>query len=138
MATNRDQARDWITRWEQLAPEDLRAELARRGIAPRHCEHHLGELKVVPGRRYRFDWAIPVLQIAVEVDGGNRQVRWSEKKQQYVAVGRHTQDSDYEKRNIAVAAGYRVFAFTTSMLRSNPTACVEQVATLIRRFLDEN
>jgi very-short-patch-repair endonuclease len=65
-------------------------------------------------------------------------VRWSEKQKQHVAIGSHTQDDDYEKRNIAVSTGWRVFAFTTKMLKDNPTACVEQVATLIRSLLNEN
>ncbi len=69
-------------------------------------------------RGWRFDFAWPQLRIAAEVDGGNHMVRRSKKNGRYIAVGRHTQSDDYRKRNAAVAAGWRVFAFTPEMICS--------------------
>ena len=133
MTKRRDHALDWITRWNQAAPASLKARLVELGMTPRHQEHPDGEVLVVPGRRYRFDWAIPELLVAVEIDGGNYMARWSKKAKRCVVIGRHTQTVDYEKRNLASAAGWVVFAFTTEMLQDNATACVARVADYIER-----
>jgi very-short-patch-repair endonuclease len=137
MAKHKDRALDWITRWRQAAPTEVKRELAQRNMLPRHQEHPDGEAKVVADRRYRFDWAVPQLRVAVEIDGGNYQIRWSKKQRRHVPVGRHTKPSDYEKRNLATAEGWALFAYTTQMLRENPAACVEQVANYILERLNE-
>lgn len=69
-------------------------------------------------RGWRFDLAWPALLIAAEVDGGNYMARINPRTGQAFAVGRHTQSDDYRKRNAAIAAGWRVFAFTPEMIRS--------------------
>lgn len=69
-------------------------------------------------RNWRFDRAWPPQRIACEVDGGNHMARINPRTGQAFAVGRHTQSDDYRKRNAAVAAGWRVFAFTPEMIRS--------------------
>lgn len=61
-----------------------------------------------PGRRFRFDYALPEKMIAVEVDGGI----WK--------LGRHnrpqTFQRDLEKFNRASAMGWRIFRYTYEML----------------------
>lgn len=76
-------------------------------------------------RQWNFDFAWPALLIAAEVDGGNRMARRSKRTGKWIAVGRHTQSDDYRKRNAAIAAGWRVYAFTPEMIRSG-----EALATL--------
>lgn len=127
-----DLALTWVTRWNQFAPAAVKRELARRQYAVRHLEHPAGEAYVVDDRDWRFDWAIPALKIAVEIDGGNWMARWSKKLKRCVAVGRHTKSADYEKRNAATEAGWTVFYYTSDMLRDDPEACVEQVAWTVR------
>ena len=67
------------------------------------------EFKFLPTRRFRFDFAYPDLKIAVEIEGGS----WT--------GGRHTTGSgfrkDCEKYNLAALTGWKVFRFTTDMVR---------------------
>lgn len=60
------------------------------------------EYRFLSDRRFRFDWALPTIKIAVERDG----------RYYAVAIGSHTQDTDYWKRAYAAAEGWIVFAFT--------------------------
>jgi len=84
------------------------------------------EFAKADGRKWRFDWAHIPTRVAVEVDGGNRMARIVNGRA--VAVGRHTQDADYEKGNAATAAGWRVFRFSTAMIVRDPDGCAKIVA----------
>jgi very-short-patch-repair endonuclease len=89
---------------------------------------------------YRFDFAWlnsrPGIgnSVAVEIDGGNRMVRWSPKMKRNVAVGRHTGSADYVKLNLAVLYGWRVLRFTTEMLKKDPQGCVDVLRKALDRF----
>jgi very-short-patch-repair endonuclease len=74
------------------------------------------------GRRHRFDWALPLLRVAVEIDGGGWMPRG----------GRHGTDKDREKLNIAAALGWLVFRFSEAMLEADPYGCVMQVYNAIQ------
>lgn len=67
------------------------------------------EYRFHPERKWRFDFCWPKEKIAVEVEGGT----WS--------GGRHTTGSgfakDCEKYNHAAMMGYRVFRFTSDMVK---------------------
>ncbi|OFX05203.1 MAG: hypothetical protein A3E78_09205 [Alphaproteobacteria bacterium RIFCSPHIGHO2_12_FULL_63_12] len=69
----------------------------------------IGEYRFCTGRKWRFDFALVGLKIALEVEGGV----WS--------GGRHTRgagyESDCEKYNAATAMGWRVLRFTAKMLQ---------------------
>ena len=62
------------------------------------------------GRRWRFDFAYPLLKLAIEVEGGT----WTN--------GRHTRGSgfarDCEKYNVAAIEGWTVLRFTSGMITS--------------------
>lgn len=64
------------------------------------------ELQFDAVRKWRFDYAIPSVKLAIEIDGGV----WIE------GGGRHTRGSgwikDQEKMNAAAAQGWRVMHFT--------------------------
>lgn len=68
------------------------------------------EHKFCATRKWRFDFAIPELKIAIEIDGG------------VFGNGRHNRASgfikDCEKFNAAAAAGWRVFRLATGMVDS--------------------
>jgi len=83
---------------------------------------------------YRFDLAWPGDKLAVEIDGGNRMVRWSPKMKRHVAVGRHTGGADYVKLNTAIIYGWRVLRFTTEMLKKDPQGCVDVLRKALDRF----
>lgn len=74
-------------------------------------------------RRWRFDFAWPDMHVAAEVDGGT----W--------ARGRHVTgrgfESDAEKTNAAVAAGWRVYRFTSTHVRTG--YAVAQLRTELER-----
>lgn len=67
------------------------------------------EFRIVPDRRWRFDFAWPERKIAVEVEGG------------VFVGGRHTggvgYTKDCEKYNQATLLGWRIFRFTTGMVK---------------------
>lgn len=89
-------------------------------------------------RKWTFDFAWPEIElvdaitrrpmlVAVEIDGGNDVVRWSEKLQRHIAVGRHTQEQDYDKLNWAAALA----AGASSALR-RPCSSASPIALLTR------
>jgi len=121
-----DQAAAFVLVWRALAPEYAHLDA-------RHAGHALGEYQFHEGRRWRFDWCIPALKVAVEVDGGNLMCRRT-RTGRYIAVGGHTQDADYRKLNAATLDGWRVLRFTTTMLR-DPERCVAQVKRVVRNVL---
>lgn len=65
-------------------------------------------------RQWRFDFALPTLRVAIEVEGG----QWTN--------GRHTRGlgfaADCAKYNAAAMAGWRVLRFTQSMVRTPTTS----------------
>ena len=74
-----------------------------------------------PESKHAFDWAWPLYQVAVEVDGG----------QHAPGGGRHAKDSDKLKGNLAAARGWLVFHFSPQMLERDPEVCVRQVQETI-------
>ena len=126
-----DKAAVWVDLWQNNAPADV------RGLPQRHTDSG-GEYQFARellGRHWRFDWCIVEARVAVEVDGGNRMARWSDKLHQCVVVGRHTLDEDYEKLNCAQALGWRVFRFTPGMLKKRGYDWVQMVAGAVREAL---
>lgn len=81
------------------------------------------ELEFVEGCRYRFDYAWPDEQVAVEVDGG----QWMP------YGGRHARDKDRDKHNLATAEGWLVFHFSPQQLVDDPGACVRLVIRALER-----
>lgn len=75
------------------------------------------EHKFHPARKWRFDFVLKD-KLAVEVDGGNRMVRFSPKTGKHVAVGYHTLDGDHAKGNEAVLLGWRVLRFSTQEVKA--------------------
>jgi len=77
-----------------------------------------------PDRRWRFDFAWPAAQVAVECEGGI----WTR--------GRHVRGrgfrNDCEKYNTATALGWRVFRVTRGMLDDDP----DSVITMIEEAVD--
>jgi very-short-patch-repair endonuclease len=69
----------------------------------------LAEFPFHPTRKFRFDYALPELKIAVEVDGGLFNAYMGKH------AGRHSggmgQKTDMEKGNLACADGWLVFHF---------------------------
>lgn len=76
--------------------------------------------------QYRFDWAIPQLKVAVEVDGGTSLVRRT-RKGNLIAVGYHASDADRTKNNIAQLEEWMVFHFTPEILMRETDACMDLV-----------
>jgi very-short-patch-repair endonuclease len=72
------------------------------------------EYRFHPTRKWRFDYALPDLMIAIEIDGGTRQ------------QGRHNRADGYakdaEKINTAQGMGWIVFRFSDVMLKEGRDA----------------
>lgn len=66
------------------------------------------ELKIIPKRRFRFDFGYLPSKVLIEINGGN----WIR--------GRHVRpasiNNEYEKYNLAVAHGYVVFTLSPEMI----------------------
>jgi hypothetical protein len=84
------------------------------------------EYRFDPNRLWRFDFAWPALRLAAECEGGTfPRKRWRKVGDQLLRVeeqgahvrGAHFQ-SDAEKYNAAVLAGWRVLRFTRKMIDS--------------------
>ena len=112
---------DFLYYLRVLAPDILK---------PRSKAHPDGELQPLDGRDISLDAAWPTSKVAVEIDGGNWMVRRA-KRGNYIPVGRHTKDEDYEKLNLLVLAGWRVLRFTPAMLKKDPAQCIAQVVELL-------
>jgi hypothetical protein len=71
------------------------------------------EHRFAPGRRWRFDFAVPSLLVAVEINGAI----WT--------AGRHSRGSgllkEYEKMRAAAILGWRVMPFATSEIHMIPS-----------------
>jgi len=81
--------------WDELYPE---IELAT-------------EVKLIPKRRFRYDYVHYDSKVVIEVNGGN----WTH--------GRHTRPanllSEYEKLNLAQNLGFNVFILTGEMITAD-------------------
>lgn len=75
------------------------------GIKPKR------EYPFCEGRKWRFDFALPDLKVAIEIEGGTG---WGK--------SRHSKGSgfekDCEKYNTAAMLGWKVYRFTTRMVKS--------------------
>ena len=74
--------------------------LHREGKIPEYVE----EFEFHPSRKFRFDWAIPTLKIAIEYEGV------FSKKSRHTTVSGYTEDCN--KYNEAVKLGWRVLRYT--------------------------
>jgi very-short-patch-repair endonuclease len=97
-------------RWEQ----------AIKVIAPKIAATMQAEYRFHPLRKWRFDYAWPGKEVAVELHGGT----WIR--------GAHSrgagQSKDFEKLNEAQRYGWKVFQFSIDMLRNDPAGCAKIVA----------
>jgi len=73
------------------------------------------EFRFVVGRRYRFDFALPRLMLAVEIDGVVHRI-----KSRF--------NADREKGNFAVLGGWRVLHFSPKQVRSGEAISLFRVA----------
>jgi len=78
-----------------------------------YCPHLFldREVKLIPKRRFRFDFVHQPSQVAIEINGGN----W--------VRGRHTRPAgllkEYEKHNLAQLLGYQVFILSKEMINED-------------------
>lgn len=82
------------------------------------------EFQFLVKRRFRFDRAWPGKKLAVELEGGT----WMKKARHTTGRG---YESDCEKYNLAQLNGWRVLRYTSTMLRKNPLAVVQQVTSAL-------
>jgi very-short-patch-repair endonuclease len=78
------------------------------------------QYKIIPDRKFRWDFAWPEHKLAIEIQGGT----WS--------GGAHSRgwgiERDCEKHNLAVLAGWRTLLFTGSMVHSGVAAAMLEKA----------
>lgn len=81
----------------------------REGLIPEYVE----ELQFHPERKFRFDWAIPKLMIAIEYEG------IFSKKSGHTTISGYTKDC--EKYNSAQILGWTVLRYTAKNYTDFPT-----------------
>ena len=92
-------------------------------------EEPVRQCRLVPGRRFKFDFCWPKHRIACAVEGGT----W--------VGGRHTTGSgferDCEKYNLATLLGWRVLRATSNMVRDGrAVALIEEALGQARQTCD--
>lgn len=130
-----------MSSWYQPSRKERGTRAARIAAATRHdtsdmfttfCKSELGyepvkEYRFHPTRKWRFDYAIPALKIAVECDGGV----WT--------GGRHVSPKGYmkdmEKFNAAAELGWVVLKFTPQQLVTIGT--IETLRATIAKKVEE-
>ena len=88
---------------------------------------YLPECPVIPGRLWRWDFAWPTQQVLVEVQGGT----FARGRSAHTGASLQT---DFEKNNAAVVAGWSVLYFTArDMTARTLPATVDIIRQAIRR-----
>ncbi len=132
----KDKARIFMTRWLQLGDRAFipLAEYPNKADYPNAAP-------LVPGRKFRADFAFPAQKLIVEIDGGLFGFRFYNKKTDQVEWrrGGHSSISgqlkDMERSNLLAAHGWRVIRFTPQHLDENaddPAACIALVLEALR------
>lgn len=88
---------------------DLEGELWRQMTLKRIAHHFEQQIKLIPGRRYAWDFVSFKYNLAVEVQGSI-----------WVKGGHNTGtglNRDYEKLNMATLAGYSTLMFSGDMVK---------------------
>ena len=75
-------------------------------------------------RKHRFDFAWIDQRVAVEINGN----AWHTQ-----GGGRHGQDADLEKLNIAISLGWKVFQLSPAMIKNDPARWVEMILNEVQR-----
>lgn len=128
----KDKAGEWDKRWKEHAPTEV-----VRKVEAYHATNG-GEYAFAweaKGRRWSFDWCLPMMRIAVEIDGGKWITRRT-KGGRIVPVG-HNRQKDNEKMNTAAELGWLVFHYTPRQLQTSAKECVEQVLRALCLRVDE-
>lgn len=130
-----------MSHWYKPTRKGKAVNAARIAAATQHdtsdvftvfCKNELGyepvrEFRFHPTRKWRFDYAIPVLKIAIECDGGV----WT--------GGRHVSPQGYlkdmEKFNAAAELGWVVLKFTPQTLVTSGT--IETLRATIAKRVGE-
>lgn len=90
-------------------------------LAVYRCEK---EYRFHPERRFRFDYALPDYQIAIEIQGGT----WTR--------GKHVRGKGYErdceKLNLAQSMGWRVLWYTPQMIENDLAGFINAVDKLVQ------
>lgn len=99
----------------------LMAELPGVEVVKEHLFHWT--------RKWRFDYAIPSLKIAIEIDGGIWQYGRHNRPEGYI--------NDMEKLNTAASMGWLVMRFATEDRLNNSTIALIRDAVNYRRRSNE-
>jgi len=114
----KDKASHFLYYWNILSNSDIE-------IKPEYNQ-------LVPGRKFRADFAFPKQRVLVEVDGGVMGFIFTDKDgNKSWRRGGHSSISgqlkDMERGNQLVAHGWRVLHFTPKLLDEDPASCIKVV-----------
>lgn len=108
-ALKQDKAQEFLHYWNICTPDTTRRIYELQSEFP---------FTQAIGRRHRFDFAFVEEKVAIEIEGNAWHV---------AGGGRHMQDTDLEKYNLATMLGWRILRFSPGMLRRDPKKCIEIV-----------
>ena len=97
-----------------------------RALAPEWADAAVEQYRIVPGRRYAWDFAWPEpFCVAVELHGGLHS--------NGAHVRAHGVQRDMAKANAATLAGWRVLYFSTDDLEDDPEGAISQLRAVLER-----
>ena len=108
-------------------PSSLERQFAYylRALAPEWADAAVEQYRIVPGRRYAWDYAFPAQRVAVELHGGLHS--------NGAHVRAHGVQRDMAKANAATLAGWRVLYFSTDDLEDDPEGAISQLRAVLER-----
>jgi very-short-patch-repair endonuclease len=108
-----------VSRWEALLALHIQAAQLPAPVR---------EYRFMKTRRWRFDFAWPLIRVAAEVEGGVFFRRGGGAKK--AGRGAHDFENDCEKHNAAAYCGWRVFRFPPRQIQSG--AALRLLETVLR------
>lgn len=103
-----------------MKPFDEIAAILKQDLPTLKCGPVYAEYEFAEGRKFHADFALPLVKVLVEVEGGIFPFRDEQEKKRAFGAHRGIKRmlSDMEKYNLAQSLGFRVYRFTPEQVKN--------------------